>query len=125
MIRGAIWWAELPDPVASEPGYRRPVLIIQSNAFNRSRIHTVIAVVITANLRLADAPGNVRLAARESGLPKDSVANVSQIIPTATFRFDLSPAAWYFPPAYPVDHQEAPYVTSLSDRRRRLCHPYV
>ena len=45
--------------------------------------------------------------------------------PTATFRFDLSPAAWYFPPAYPVDHQEAPYVTSLSDRRRRLCHPYV
>ena len=80
MIRGAIWWAELPDPVASEPGYRRPVLIIQSNAFNRSRILTVIAVVITTNLRLAEAPGNVRLAARESGLPKDSVANVSQII---------------------------------------------
>ena len=80
MIRGAIWWAALPDPVASEPGYRRPVLIIQSDAFTRSRIHTVIAVVITANLRLATAPGNVRLAARESGLSKDSVANVSQII---------------------------------------------
>ena len=80
MIRGAIWWAELPDPLASEPGYRRPVLIIQSNAFNQSRIHTVIAVVITANLRLADAPGNVRLVASETGLPKDSVANVSQII---------------------------------------------
>jgi mRNA interferase MazF len=80
MIRGAIWWAELPDAVASEPGYRRPVLIMQSNAFNRSRIHTVIAVVITTHLRLAEAPGNVRLAARESGLPKDSVANVSQII---------------------------------------------
>ena len=80
MIRGAIWWAALPDPVVSEPAYRRPVLIIQSNAFTRSRIHTVIAVVITTNLRLADAPGNVRLAARESGLPKDSVANVSQII---------------------------------------------
>jgi mRNA interferase MazF len=80
MIRGAIWWAELPNPVASEPGYRRPVLILQANAFNRSRIHTVVAVVITGNLRLADAPGNVRLAARESGLPKDSVANVSQII---------------------------------------------
>jgi mRNA interferase MazF len=79
MIRGAIWWAELPDPIASEPGYRRPVLIIQSNAFNRSRIHTVIAAVITANLRLANAPGNVRLAASESGLPKDSVVNVSQI----------------------------------------------
>jgi mRNA interferase MazF len=58
MIRGAIWWAELPDPVASEPGYRRPVLIIQSNAFTRSRIHTVIAMVITTNLRLAEAPGN-------------------------------------------------------------------
>lgn len=80
MIRGAIWWAELPEPVASEPWYRRPVLIMQANAFNRSRIHTVIAVVITANLRLAEAPGNVRLVARESGLPKDSVANVSQII---------------------------------------------
>lgn len=80
MIRGAIWWADLPDPVASEPGYRRPVLIMQSNAFNRSRIHTVIAVGITTNLRLAHAPGNVRLAARESGLPKDCVANVSQII---------------------------------------------
>jgi mRNA interferase MazF len=80
VIRGAIWWAELPDPVASEPGYRRPVLIIQSNAFNRSRIHTVIAVVITANLRLANAPGNVRLDAHAAGLPRDSVANVSQII---------------------------------------------
>ena len=80
MIRGAVWWAELPDLVASEPGYRRPILIIQSNVFNRSRIHTVIAVVITANLRLAEAPGNVRLAAKESGLPTDSVANVSQII---------------------------------------------
>ena len=66
--------------MASKPGDRRPVLIIQSNAFNRSRIHTVIAVAITANLRLADAPGNVRLAIEESGLPKDSVANVSQII---------------------------------------------
>ena len=80
MIRGAIWWADLPDPVASEPGYRRPVLIIQSNAFNQSRIHTVIAVVITSNLRLTGAPGNVRLDTRESGLPKDSVANVSQIV---------------------------------------------
>jgi mRNA interferase MazF len=80
MIRGAIWWAAWPDPVASEPGYRRPVLLIQSDAFTRSRIHTVIAVVITAHLRLATAPGHVRLAARESGLSKDSVANVSQII---------------------------------------------
>ncbi|MGE3542109.1 MAG: type II toxin-antitoxin system PemK/MazF family toxin [Candidatus Tectimicrobiota bacterium] len=80
MIRGAIWWAELPDPLAAEPGYRRPVLLIQSDAFTRSRIHTVIAVVITTNLRLATAPGNVRLTASESGLAQDSVVNVSQII---------------------------------------------
>lgn len=80
MERGAVWWAELPDPVASEPGFRRPVVIVQSNAFNRSRIRTVIAVLLTSNLRLAEAPGNVLIAAADSGLPKDSVANVSQVI---------------------------------------------
>ena len=80
MERGEIWWAQLPDPVASEPGFRRPVIIIQSNAFNRSRIRTAIAVVLTSNLRLAEAPGNVFVPASESGLPKDSVANVSQVI---------------------------------------------
>jgi mRNA interferase MazF len=80
MERGDIWWAQLPDPVASEPGFRRPVVIVQSNAFNRSRIRTVIAVVVTSNLSLAEAPGNVLLLPSESGLPKDSVANVSQII---------------------------------------------
>ena len=80
MERGAVWWAELPDPVASEPGFRRPVVIIQSNAFNRSRIRTVVAVLLTSNLRLAEAPGNVLIAAADSGLPKDSVANVSQVI---------------------------------------------
>ena len=80
MERGAVWWAELPDPVASEPGFRRPVVIIQSNAFNRSRIQTVVVVLLTSNLRLADAPGNVLIAAIDSGLPKDSVANVSQVI---------------------------------------------
>jgi len=80
MERGAVWWAELPDPVASEPGFRRPVVIIQSNAFNRSRIKTVIAVLLTSNLRLEEAPGNVLIAAADSGLPKDSVANVSQVI---------------------------------------------
>ena len=80
MERGDIWWAQLPDPVASEPGFRRPVVIVQSNAFNRSRIRTAIAVVLTSNLRLAEAPGNVLLPASESGLSKDSVANVSQII---------------------------------------------
>jgi mRNA interferase MazF len=80
MERGEIWWAQLPDPVASEPGFRRPVLIIQSNDFNRSRIRTVVAVVLTSNLRLADAPGNVFVSASDSGLPKDSVVNVSQVI---------------------------------------------
>lgn len=80
MRRGELWWTELPEPVASEPGYRRPVLIVQSDDFNRSHIHTVIAVVLTTNLRLAAAPGNVLLPAGKTGLPKDSVANVSQII---------------------------------------------
>jgi len=80
MERGEIWWAELPDPTASEPGFRRPVVIVQSNTFNRSRIRTIIAVVLTSNLRLAEAPGNVLIAASDSGLSKDSVANVSQVI---------------------------------------------
>ena len=79
MKRGEIWWAALPEPVGSEPGYRRPVLIVQADAFNRSAIQTVVCVVITSNLRLADAPGNVRLEPRLSGLPKPSVANVSQV----------------------------------------------
>ena len=80
MERGEVWWAQLPEPMASEPGFRRPVLIVQSNAFNRSRIRTIIAVVLTSNLRLAEAPGNVLIPASDSGLPKDSVANVSQVI---------------------------------------------
>ena len=80
MERGTVWWAQLPEPIASEPGFRRPVIIIQSNAFNRSRIRTIVAIVLTSNLRLADAPGNVLIPATDSGLPKDSVANVSQII---------------------------------------------
>jgi mRNA interferase MazF len=78
--RGEVWWAELPEPVASEPGYRRPVLIVQSDDFNRSRIHTVIAVVLTTNLRLAEAPGNVLISKEDTALPGDLVANVSQII---------------------------------------------
>jgi mRNA interferase MazF len=80
VIRGEIWWADLPEPRGSEPGYRRPVLIVQSDAFNRSQIRTVIAVVITSNLRLADAPGNVLLPARVSGLSRDSVVNISQVL---------------------------------------------
>lgn len=80
IFRGEIWWASLPAPIASEPGYGHPLLVIQSNDFNQSRINTVIAVVITSNLRLADAPGNVLLSKKESGLPKKSVVNVSQLI---------------------------------------------
>ncbi len=78
--RGEIWWASLPEPIASEPGYRRPVLVVQSDDFNRSRIATVIVVVITSNLKLAQAPGNVLLPRGVTGLPKDSVANISQVI---------------------------------------------
>ena len=78
--RGDLWWAELGEPDASEPGFRRPVLIVQAEAFNRSRLRTVIAVVLTSNLRLVDAPGNVLMPAKATGLPKDSVANVSQVI---------------------------------------------
>lgn len=80
MQRGEVWWASLPEPSGSGPGYRRPLLIISANSFNVSRIATVIAAVITSNVRLADAPGNVRLPVRGTGLSKPSVVNVSQII---------------------------------------------
>ncbi len=80
MYRGDIWWADMPDPNGSSAGYRRPVVIVQADAFTTSRIATVIVAVITSNLRLATAPGNIFLAAGESGLPRDSVINVSQII---------------------------------------------
>lgn len=80
MKRGEIRWASLPDPSGSGPGFRRPVLVVQSNPFNASRIATVLVAVVTSNLKLADAPGNVRLAKRESGLKKASVVNVSQIL---------------------------------------------
>jgi mRNA interferase MazF len=78
--RGQVWWADLDEPRGSEPGFRRPLLIVQDDAFNRSRIRTVVAVVLTSNLRLVDAPGNVLIPAKAAGLPKDSVANVSQIV---------------------------------------------
>jgi mRNA interferase MazF len=78
--RGEIWWADLPDPVGSEPGYRRPLVVIQIDAINCGSIKTVLAVILTSNLRLADAPGNVLLASDKTGLPKDSVANVTQLL---------------------------------------------
>lgn len=78
--RGAVWWAELEEPTGSAPGFRRPVVVVSSDAFNGSAIRTVVAVVLTSNLRLAEAPGNVRVQAREAGLPQESVANVSQMI---------------------------------------------
>jgi mRNA interferase MazF len=78
--RGEVWWADLPEPRRSEPGYRRPVLVVQADSFNSSRIQTVIVAVITGNTDLADAPGNVLLRADLTGLPRDSVVNVSQLL---------------------------------------------
>jgi mRNA interferase MazF len=77
--RGDIWWADLDEPRGSEPGYRRPVLVVQADEFNRSRIATVLTVVLTTNLRLLDSPGNVLIPRKSGGLAKDSVANVSQL----------------------------------------------
>ena len=80
MWRGEIWWASLPDPLGSGPGYRRPVVVIQSDPFNESRINTVIVAVITSNLSLAAAPGNILLERNISRLSSDSVVNVSQVL---------------------------------------------
>lgn len=80
MKRGEIWWASLAAPTGSGPGFRRPVLVVSDDNFNRSQISTIIAAVITSNLRLADAPGNVRIEGKGSGIPKPSVVNVSQLI---------------------------------------------
>ena len=78
--QGEIWWAELGDPVGSAPGYRRPVLVVQGDAFNHSRIATVVCVPLTSNLKWADSPGNVMLTAAASGLDRDSVANASGVV---------------------------------------------
>lgn len=78
--QGDVLWASLEDPVGSSPGFRRPVVVVQGDNFNASRIATTVVVPLTSNLRLAAAPGNVVLAAARTGLPKDSVANVSQIV---------------------------------------------
>jgi len=80
MKRGDIWWAALDEPMGSEPGYRRPVVIVSSNEFNQSKIKTVLVAIITSNLRLAEAPGNFSISKKESGLSKESVVNISQVL---------------------------------------------
>ena len=80
IAQGEVWWAELGPPAGPEPGFRRPVVVVQGDAFNTSALRTVVCVVLTSNLKWADAPGNVRLPARSTGLPKPSVANVSQLV---------------------------------------------
>jgi mRNA interferase MazF len=80
IAQGEIWWADLADRIGSAPGYRRPVLVVQCDAFNRSRIGTIVCVPLTSNMKWVEAPGNVRLTERETGLERDSVANVSLIV---------------------------------------------
>lgn len=78
--QGDVCWASLDDPIGSSPGFRRPVAVVQGDSFNASRIATTLVIPLTSNLRLGAAPGNVVLGAERTGLPKDSVANVSQIL---------------------------------------------
>lgn len=78
--QGEVWWADLAAPSGSGPGFRRPVVVVQGDPFNRSALRTVVCVPLTSNLRWADAPGNVALTARSTGLSRESVANVSQIV---------------------------------------------
>ena len=80
VAQGHVYWASLPDPTGSGPGFRRPVVVVQGDALNRSRVRTIVCVPLTSNLRWTEAPGNVLLPARATGLAKDSVANASQII---------------------------------------------
>ena len=80
IAQGEVWWAELGEGAGSAPAFRRPVVVVQGDAFNRSAIRTVVCVALTSTIRWAEAPGNVRLTARATGLPKDSVANVSQLV---------------------------------------------
>ena len=80
IFQGEVWWADLGEPVGSGPDYRRPVLVVQGDSFNRSAIATVVCVPLTSNLKWTGAPGNVLLKPRDSGLPKESIANVSQVV---------------------------------------------
>jgi len=78
--QGDVWWADLPEPAGSGPGYRRPVVVVQGDPLNQSALATVVCIPLTSNLRWAEAPGNTLLSARSTGLPKDSVANASQVV---------------------------------------------
>jgi mRNA interferase MazF len=80
IVQGEVWWADLGEPAGSEPGFRRPVVVVQCDAFNTSTLRTAVCVALTSNLKWADAPGNVLLTARATGLPNPSVANVSQVV---------------------------------------------
>jgi mRNA interferase MazF len=80
IFQGEVWWANLSDPAGSGPGFRRPVVVVQGDSLNRSRIATVLCVPLTSNLKWVEAPGNLMLGARATGLSKDSVANVSQLV---------------------------------------------
>lgn len=80
IAQGDVWWADLAAPEGSAPGFRRPVVVVQSDSLNRSRLSTTVCVALTGNLKWAKAPGNVLLSAHATGLPRDSVANVSQIV---------------------------------------------
>ncbi len=80
IAQGEVWWVDLGEPAGSEPGFRRPVVVVQGDAFNASSLRTVVCVALTSNLKWAEAPGNVLLPARATGLPKPSVANVSQVV---------------------------------------------
>ena len=81
IAQGEVWWADLAEPAGSEPGFRRPVVVVQGDAFNASALRTIVCVVLTSNVKWGEAPGNVVLPARATGLPKPSVANVSQLVP--------------------------------------------
>ena len=86
--QGEVWWTNLPEPLGSEAGYRRPVVVVQGDRFNRSRIGTVVCVPLTSQLRWAEAPGNVLLKARSTGLSKDSVANVSLVLTVNRYQLE-------------------------------------
>lgn len=80
VAQSEVWWADLAEPIGSAPGYRRPVVVVQADELNRSRIETVVCIVLTSNLRWSIAPGNVLLPPKHTGLDRDSIANVSQIV---------------------------------------------